>query len=83
MPADHPLRAILSIVDAALVSLSAEFQTLYAVNGRLRLPPSGCCVPCIAIACFTFSDDRPGWTPLISAKSRRTSERDAILETHS
>jgi transposase len=39
VPADHPLRAILSIVDAALVSLSTEFQKLYAVNGRPSIAP--------------------------------------------
>jgi transposase len=39
VPADHPLRAILPIVDAALASLSTEFQKLYAVNGRPSIAP--------------------------------------------
>src|SRR5690349_25025230 len=39
VPFDHPLRAILPIVDAALVALSPEFQKLYAVNGRPSIPP--------------------------------------------
>jgi transposase len=37
--ADHPLRAILRIADAALAALSGEFQQLYAANGRPSIPP--------------------------------------------
>jgi transposase len=33
------LRAILPIVDAALAALTAEFQNLYALNGRPSIPP--------------------------------------------
>jgi transposase len=39
VPADHPLRAILPMVDAALTALSGEFQKLYALNGRPSIPP--------------------------------------------
>jgi transposase len=39
VPADHPLRSILPIVDAALVALSGEFQKLYAALGRPSIPP--------------------------------------------
>jgi transposase len=39
VPAAHPLRAILRVADAALAALSAEFQQLYAVNGRPSIPP--------------------------------------------
>src|SRR5687767_8195930 len=39
VPADHPLRAILPIVDAALAALSGEFAKLYAANGRPSIPP--------------------------------------------
>jgi transposase len=39
VPTDHPLRVILPIADAALASLSGEFQKLYAVNGRPSIPP--------------------------------------------
>ena len=39
VPADHPLRSVLPIVDAALMALSGEFQQLYAVNGRPSIPP--------------------------------------------
>jgi transposase len=39
VPAAHPLRAILPIADAALTSLSGEFEALYAANGRPSIPP--------------------------------------------
>jgi transposase len=39
IPADHPLRAILEIVDAALGELSPAFNRLYAREGRPSIPP--------------------------------------------
>lgn len=39
VPAGHPLRAILPVVDAALVALSGEFEALYAAHGRPSIPP--------------------------------------------
>src|SRR4051794_18741156 len=39
VPAGHPLRAILPIVDAALGALSADFEGLYAAHGRPSIPP--------------------------------------------
>jgi transposase len=39
VPADHPLRAILPLVDAALTALSGEFEKLYALIGRPLLRP--------------------------------------------
>ena len=39
VPKDHPLRAILRIVDAALAALSPEFEGLYAKFGRPSIPP--------------------------------------------
>ena len=39
VPACHPLRAILPVVDAALAALSGEFQQLYALNGRPSIAP--------------------------------------------
>ena len=39
VPAEHPLRVILPVVDGVLVGLSAEFQRLYALNGRPSIPP--------------------------------------------
>jgi transposase len=39
VPKDHPLRAILQIVDQALAALSPEFEGLYAKFGRPSIPP--------------------------------------------
>jgi transposase len=39
VPKDHPLRAILRIVDQALAALSPEFEGLYARFGRPSIPP--------------------------------------------
>jgi hypothetical protein len=39
VPKDHPLRAILRIVDAALAALTLEFEGLYAKFGRPSIPP--------------------------------------------
>jgi transposase len=39
VPADHPLRPIRIVVDEALEVLSAEFDKLYAKDGRPSIPP--------------------------------------------
>jgi transposase len=39
VPADHPLRAIKSQVDAVLKKLSPLFDELYAEDGRASIPP--------------------------------------------
>jgi hypothetical protein len=39
IPARHPLRKILVIVNAALKALDAEFAGLYAPDGRPSIPP--------------------------------------------
>jgi hypothetical protein len=39
VPAGHPLPAILPAADAALAALTAEFQQLYALNGRPSIAP--------------------------------------------
>ena len=39
IPADHPLRAIRELVDAALRELSRSFDRLYAREGRPSIPP--------------------------------------------
>ena len=39
IPADHPLRAMRTMVDRALVALSPTFDTLYAADGRPSIPP--------------------------------------------
>lgn len=39
IPRRHPLRRIKSVVDDALVSLDADFEALYADDGRPSIPP--------------------------------------------
>ena len=39
IPADHPIRRIKPIVDAALHRLSPLFDTMYATSGRPSIPP--------------------------------------------
>jgi transposase len=39
VPADHPLRAIRTMVDTALRELSPEFERLYPKTGRPSIPP--------------------------------------------
>ena len=39
VPQDHPLRAILAVVDAVLRDMSQEFDRLYARVGRPSIPP--------------------------------------------
>ncbi|SIO54766.1 Transposase [Rhodovulum sp. ES.010] len=39
IPARHPLRQIRRVVNEALASLDAEFETLYAPEGRPSIPP--------------------------------------------
>lgn len=41
VPSRHPLRKIKGVVDAALVSLDADFERVYAGDGRPRSRPSG------------------------------------------
>jgi hypothetical protein len=39
IPADHPLRAIRTLIDEALNGLSRDFNKLYARDGRPSIPP--------------------------------------------
>jgi transposase len=39
VPADHPLRPIRQMTDAALTRLSGRFETLYSTTGRPSVPP--------------------------------------------
>lgn len=39
VPAAHPLRPLKQVVDAILISMSAEFDARYAVLGRPSIPP--------------------------------------------
>lgn len=39
IPRDHPLRAILTLVNPILADLSPRFQALYSTLGRPSIPP--------------------------------------------
>jgi len=39
VPADHPIRAIKQLADAALHMLSKPFDKMYAATGRPSVPP--------------------------------------------
>ena len=39
VPADHPLRQIRAMVDAALNAMSARFDEIYGEDGRRSIPP--------------------------------------------
>ena len=39
VPADHPLRVIRTMTDAALTTLSPQFAALYSATGRPSIPP--------------------------------------------
>jgi transposase len=39
VPADHPLRPIRQLADAALASLNSQFEALYSPMGRPSIPP--------------------------------------------
>ena len=39
VPADHPLRAIRTLTDDALRSMSPQFERLYSAMGRPSIPP--------------------------------------------
>ena len=46
VPADHPLRAIRTIVNEVLEGLNGEFARIYSDKGRPSSRRSGCCGPC-------------------------------------
>lgn len=58
MPAEHPLRAIKRDADAVLASLSAEFDELYAEDGRPSIPPERLLKGSLLIALYSVRADR-------------------------
>jgi hypothetical protein len=51
VPADHPLRAIRTMVDTALRELSPEFGRLYRRRGVRRSRLRSCSAPCWCRCC--------------------------------
>jgi len=58
VPADHPLRPIRALVDAALSELSPAFETLYAQVGRPSIPPERLLRALLLQAFYTVRSER-------------------------
>jgi transposase len=58
VPADHPLRAIRELVDAALAKLSRAFDKLYALEGRPSIPPEHLLRALLLQAFYTVRSER-------------------------
>lgn len=58
IPADHPLRKIRELVDAALQSLSRDFDQLYARDGRPSIPPERLLRALLLQALYTVRSER-------------------------
>ena len=56
--ADHPLRAIRDLVDAALASLSQDFAELYSHEGRPSIPPERLLRALLLQAFYTVRSER-------------------------
>jgi transposase len=58
IPADHPLRPIRELVDAALLALWREFDKLYSRDGRPSIPPERLLRALLLQAFFTVRSER-------------------------
>ena len=58
VPAEHPIRRIKPIVDAALQRLSPLFDTMYATRGRPSIPPEHLLKASLLIALFSVRSER-------------------------
>jgi transposase len=58
IPADHPMRAIRELVDAALRELSRTFDRLYAREGRPSIPPERLLRALLLQAFYTVRSER-------------------------
>jgi transposase len=58
VPADHPLRAIRDVVDAALKDMSRDFAKLYARHGRPSIPPERLLRALLLQAFYTVRSER-------------------------
>ena len=58
VPADHPLRAIRDLVEAALKELSPAFDELYAPEGRPSIPPERLLRALLLQAFYTIRSER-------------------------
>jgi transposase len=58
VPVTHPLRAIRSLVDEALTSLSGEFDAMYSALGRPSIPPEQLLRAMLLQAFYTVRSER-------------------------
>ena len=58
VPADHPLRAIRQMTDAALRELSPRFEAMYATTGRPSMPPEQLLRALLLQALYTVRSER-------------------------
>ncbi len=58
IPGDHPIRAIKSIVEAALARLSPLFDEMYAERGRPSIPPEHLLKASLLIALYSIRSER-------------------------
>jgi transposase len=58
IPADHPLRSIRELVDAALAALSRDLEKLYSRDGRPSIPPERLLRALLLQAFFTVRSER-------------------------
>ena len=58
VPLDHPLRAIKRWADEALAGLSAEFDRMYAEDGRPSIPPERLLKASLLIALYSVRSER-------------------------
>lgn len=58
VPADHPLRRVKELADAALKELSSAFDEMYASSGRQSVPPETLLKGSLLMALFTVRSER-------------------------
>ena len=58
VPSDHPLRAMRTMVDAALAEMAPLFETLYARRGRPSIPPERLLRALLLQILFTVRSER-------------------------
>ena len=58
VPADHPLRDIKRLCDAALEALSPVFDAMYAAEGRPSIPPERLLKASLLMALYTIRSER-------------------------
>lgn len=58
VPADHPLRAVKALADAALKDLSPVFDEMYAATGRSSVPPETLLKGSLLMALYSVRSER-------------------------